>query len=62
MHSAPRSKIHRPCKSKDNFYIPEPWMEMVTPGKLDRFQAAVFLDVEHIVSQPEYQEHPFTKK
>ena len=48
--------------SNDNLRIPEPWMETVTPGKFDKFQAVVFLAIEHIISQPEYQEHPFSKQ
>jgi hypothetical protein len=42
--------------------IPEPWMETVTPGKFEPFQAAIFPIVNKIVSQPEYANHSFTKR
>jgi len=60
--SASRVPVPTRRNSNDDFSIPEPWMETVTPGKFDRFQAVIFLAVEHIISQPEYCQHPFTKK
>lgn len=46
----------------DDFRIPEPWMETVTPGKFAHFQSVIFLTIEKIVSQPEYRKHAFTKQ
>ena len=58
----PTSSIRSRRDSNDEINIPEPWMETVTPGKFDRFQAAIFRAVGQIIIQPEYQNHPFTKK
>lgn len=48
--------------SNDELFLPEPWMETVTPGKFERFQKAIFLAIEQIIAQPEYANHSFATK
>ena len=65
--SAPRvlastDNLRNQRKTNDELHIPEPWMETVSPGKFERFQATIFNLVEQIISQPEYRNHRFTKK
>jgi hypothetical protein len=59
---APTRKLRGDQNTNDDTYYSEPWMETVTPGKIDAFQKAIYNAVEQIVAQREYANHPFTKK
>ena len=59
---APMSCLHRQCNANDSDDLPEPWMEMITPGKFERFQKVIYDTIELIVQQSEYQKHPFAIK
>lgn len=56
------SRGRDPSYSNDRVFLPEPWMETVTPGKFDRFQSVIYSAVETIISQPQYEQHAFTKR
>ena len=56
------SGLRGQCHTNDSDDLPEPWMETVTPGKFDRFQKVIYNTIELIISQSEYQKHPFTMK